>query len=98
MPKEKEFIKNSDGSKIGSPKSEDMTGEQLFDFRQMKPKKQKTKLFFPQKSPIKFLEKEHSIQELHRNNHKITFSRDQTEKVARQVLKSYCYGYASNLK
>lgn len=53
MPKEKEFIKNGDGSKIGSPKSEDMTGEQLFDFRQMKPKKQKTKLFFSPKVSYK---------------------------------------------
>lgn len=98
MPEEKEFIKKDNGSKIRSPKSEDTTGEQPFDFRQMKPKKQKTKLFFHQKSPIKFLQKEHNIQELHKNNHKITFGRDQTEKVARQVLKSYCYGYASNLK
>lgn len=41
MPEEKEFIKKDDGSKIRSPKSEDTTGEQPFDFRQMKPKKQK---------------------------------------------------------
>lgn len=40
MPKEKEFIQKGDGSKIKSPKSEDTTGEQQFDFRQMKPKMQ----------------------------------------------------------
>lgn len=48
MPKEKDFIKKGDGSKIKSPKSEDTTGEQQFDFRQMKPKKQTNQTIFPQ--------------------------------------------------
>lgn len=37
-----------------------------------KTQKHKTQTVFSQKSPKKFLEKEHNIQELHRNYHKKT--------------------------
>lgn len=50
MPKEKEFIRKSDVSKLRSPKSEATTGEQQFDFRQMKPKKQNNQTISSAKS------------------------------------------------
>lgn len=62
-----------------------------------KTQKHKTQTVFSQKSPKKFLEKEHSIQELHRNYHKKpkpkqqrawNFSRYETEKVAREVSRN----------